>query len=179
MSKVIRVFGKADAYDIEFALKGEQWEVSVPPDMVDGVYAVQLTAIDENNVHAYRAGELYMVRGVCCFKIRELPYRAYFRAQEYEVSLHKRKYFIFHDPTLYEIDFEKRYNVRFKKKEPEDSNYKLEFNTGLRTVEVAPHFSVEVATNKMHINPKTDFYVERILKTKIIVRKECLCNGRK
>lgn len=75
MAKVIRVFGKADAFDIEFSRKGEKWTVDIPPDMTDGVYAVQLTAIDSVGESAYWTGELYMVDGVCCLKINELPYR--------------------------------------------------------------------------------------------------------
>lgn len=91
MAKVIRVFGKADSYDIEFTPKEGKWEVDVPPDMTDGVYACQLVAIDENDVHAFRVGELYMVKGVCCLKLREIPYRIFFTSREHTITFREPK----------------------------------------------------------------------------------------
>lgn len=88
-AKIIRVFGKADDFDIELSRKGKKWEVDIPPDMTDGVYAVQLTAIDELGESAYWVGELYMTDGVCCLKINEIPYRVKVRKSEYETKTEK------------------------------------------------------------------------------------------
>lgn len=74
MAKIIRVWGKADSFDIELTEKGGRWEVNVPPDLVDGVYAVELTAIDSLTKRAHWAGELYMCNGVCCMQLRQLNY---------------------------------------------------------------------------------------------------------
>lgn len=179
MTKVIRVFGRADSFDIEFKSQGDAWVVDVPPDMTDGVYAVQLTAIDENNVRAFHVGELYMVNGICCFRLRELPYRAYFKVHDYEFELHHKKYNVSFEPLEYLIDFEKRYNVQIKKKKHQEPRYKMEFGATLKTSRVTKHFSSEVKTASLRVIPKTNFYTEYEPKTKIFIGKECLGHGGK
>lgn len=63
------------------------WVVEIPPDMTDGVYAVELTAIDVNGDWAFWAGELFMVDGVCCMDIEPLPYRVTLKVNEYTVNI--------------------------------------------------------------------------------------------
>lgn len=179
MAKVIRVFGKADSYDIEFTPNGGEWIVDVPPDMTDGVYAVQLTAIDINAVHAYSVGELYMVKGICCFRIQETPYRAYFKVREYETTLRNLKHNITYKPSEYIVDFKKRYSIRTKKKEHKESMYRIEFDTRLRASDVVSHFSLKVKVREILVRPKTDLYTEYTPNTKIFIRKGCSHYGGK
>ena len=50
MSKIVRVWGKADSIDMELREKNGRWIFSLPPDLVDGQYAVQLFAVNESDM---------------------------------------------------------------------------------------------------------------------------------
>ena len=66
MTDVVRVWGKADTFDIEFTYDaGTLWHCSVPADLEDGVYACEIHALDSAGQHALWTGELYMVNGIC------------------------------------------------------------------------------------------------------------------
>ena len=177
MAKVIRVYGKADSYDIEFTPNGDKWEVDVPPDMTDGVYAVQLTAIDELGECAYWVGELYMVDGVCCLKINEIPYRARLKAKEYEVEFHKRKYDVSCRSSSFDADFNERYNVQVRKKKHSKSNYETRFFATLKTSETATKNTLTLEVKETETKPKTDLYAEYEPETEIFIRKGCHCYG--
>ena len=61
---VIRMFGKADSFDIEFTKTAESlWQCNVPPDLTDGQYATEIYAVTESGEFAYWTGILYMSRG--------------------------------------------------------------------------------------------------------------------
>ena len=48
---IIRVWGMADSFDIEFTRTGgTSWKCEVPPDTSDGVYAVTLYAMNRNRL---------------------------------------------------------------------------------------------------------------------------------
>lgn len=73
---VVRLYGHADLFDIEFTNKGgTRWECEVPPDVSDGVYAVELWAIDSEGNSAYWTGELFMTNGVCHLSIHKPRYQ--------------------------------------------------------------------------------------------------------
>lgn len=58
---VTRVWGKADSYELTFSPAfGDTWKASVPADMEDGQYAVELYCIDESGNIAYWTGMLYL-----------------------------------------------------------------------------------------------------------------------
>lgn len=68
--KIIRLYGKADSFDLEFTHQGgTTWTCEVPPDTDDGMYAVELTAVNEYGEATYWTGELYMCGSVCHMKI--------------------------------------------------------------------------------------------------------------
>lgn len=70
--KIVRLFGKADNFDVEFTRdKKGWWYCDVPPDTKDGQYAVTLCAVNEYAETSYWTGELFMCNGVCHVKIRE------------------------------------------------------------------------------------------------------------
>lgn len=74
--KILRVWGKADSFDIEFNYEsGTRWKCSVPPDTKDGQYAAEIWAINEFSELAYWTGELFMCNGVCCLRFDDSPYR--------------------------------------------------------------------------------------------------------
>lgn len=84
--KIIRLWGNADDFDIEFKNEGGIWKVDVPPDFTDGVYAVTLHALNEFYESATWVGELFMCNGACCIKIHFAPYQVWFKVKEYSMS---------------------------------------------------------------------------------------------
>lgn len=177
MAEVIRVYGKADSYDIEFTPNGDKWEVDVPPDMTDGVYAVQLTAIDELGDYAYWVGELYMVGGVCHLKINELPYRVRTKPKGYETEFHKHKYYFSCRSSSFAVDFNKKYSVQVKKRKQSNSNYVTEFATRLKLSEAVTGYTLTVATKDVQAKQKTKFHTKYKFETEISIRKGCHCYG--
>ena len=81
-SPIVRVWGKADSFDIEFSQSSSgKWTCKVPPDTKDGQYACELKAQNEAGKTAYYTGILFMCSGVChvdlkprCTEIREEKY---------------------------------------------------------------------------------------------------------
>lgn len=66
--EIVRLYGRADSFDLEFEhVGGTRWKISVPPDTQDGVYAVDLTAINSVGMSTNWVGELFMVSGKPCF----------------------------------------------------------------------------------------------------------------
>lgn len=78
--EVIRLWGHADSFDIEFTHdKGYHWHCDIPADTKDGIYAVELWALNVYNEISYWIGELYMTNGVCHLKLNKPKYTIYFR----------------------------------------------------------------------------------------------------
>lgn len=87
--KIVRLYGKADNLDIEFTHKGgTTWTCAVPPDFDDGIYAVELTAINEHGEIAYWTGELYMCSGACHIEIMKTDFVFWF-APTTKISIRK------------------------------------------------------------------------------------------
>lgn len=64
--KIVRLYGRADSFKLEFSHEGgTTWICKVPPDTNDGIYAVEITAVNEIGEIAYWTGELYMCDGDC------------------------------------------------------------------------------------------------------------------
>lgn len=88
--QIIRVWGKADSFDIEFTrVGGTRWEASVPPDTNDGQYAVEIWAVNEFSEIAHWTGELYMCNGVCHLKFSKQPYQMWIKKKNYIFSFRK------------------------------------------------------------------------------------------
>lgn len=86
--KILRLWGKADNLEIEFKEEGGMWKVDIPPDLKDGVYVVQLYAINELFETSFWIGELYMCNGTCCFTIQQKPYQMWFNTKSYSFSFY-------------------------------------------------------------------------------------------
>ncbi|MBQ4347286.1 MAG: hypothetical protein IJC39_02425 [Firmicutes bacterium] len=67
---VIRVWGRADSFDLEFTLlpNGIRQAI-VPPDTKDGQYAVQIFAMNEAGQTGSWTGILYMSGGICDIRL--------------------------------------------------------------------------------------------------------------
>ena len=85
--KIVRVWGKADNFGIEFTHEGgTRWNCSVPPDTKDGQYAAEIWAINEFGELAYWTGELFMVNGVCCLRFDDSPYRIWVKLTSAQIG---------------------------------------------------------------------------------------------
>lgn len=70
-SKIKRVWGKCDKFDVEFSLLSTgEWVCTVPPDTDDGQYAVEIFAYNEAGKTSCYTGILYMCSGVCHLEIK-------------------------------------------------------------------------------------------------------------
>ena len=96
--EILRVWGKADSFDIEFSKTEGLWVCTVPPDTKDGQYAAEVHAINEFGQTAYWTGTLYMCNGICHLELKETPYvimflsetdRLCFFEQSHEITIRK------------------------------------------------------------------------------------------
>ena len=76
---IVRVWGHADEISIEFIrAHGNCWVCRVPPDTDDGVYAVEVWAVNEIGQTAYITAELFMSQGRPCLTFNKSKYNFIF-----------------------------------------------------------------------------------------------------
>jgi len=68
---ITQLTGRADNYDLVFVRGGDGiWRISVPADLTDGQYAVELTATNDRGEQGYWTGILYINRaGEVCVRL--------------------------------------------------------------------------------------------------------------
>ena len=175
--KILRLWGKADDFEIEFFNEGGTiWKVDVPPDLNDGVYAVHLTAVNELGEMATWVGELFMCGGVCCVTFEEQPYQMWLKVNNYELQF-SDKYHIEVNKTakpLYNIRFEVMSGMTISKKSgdvPKVASPALYFanlNVGTHKMVFRQEFSF------MEIEKKTALYaIEFTEGLKMFFEKRC------
>lgn len=168
MARVIRLFGKADSFDIEFSRKGEKWTVDIPPDMTDGVYAVQLTAVDENGDTAYWVGELFMCSGICHLKIEKSDKKCLLTAEPYGVTFLSVSRTGF-SAERYRYIFSKNLGVRFQIERRENCDVRFSSPGGVSfSKSTGANFTVE----KLRISSAEKKMLFR-QKNAVSIRKEC------
>lgn len=88
--KIIRVWGHADSFDLEFTNEGGSlWSyIGVPPDVEDGAYAVEITAMNEQKQMAYWTGFLYMCNGACHFEFN-MPKHMVWHSASYRIEFER------------------------------------------------------------------------------------------
>lgn len=58
---ITSMYGHCDAFDVIYTQVGEdQWQATVPPDLTDGKYVVDIYGVDNTGFLVYWAGILYM-----------------------------------------------------------------------------------------------------------------------
>ena len=91
--EIVRVWGSADSFDIEFRKgRGDKWFCLVPPDTADGIYAVEIWALNEHHETAYYTAELYMCNGICHLRLKREPYRFIFLPPQVCFALQADRY---------------------------------------------------------------------------------------
>ena len=57
---ITSMYGHCDAFDVIYTQIGEnQWQATVPPDLTDGKYVVDIYGVDNTGFLVYWAGILY------------------------------------------------------------------------------------------------------------------------
>ena len=73
--EVVRMWGKADNYILEFEVGADgKWRAVVPPDLTDGQYAVEIHAVNSWGGEANWTGILYMRQGEVHFELHKEAY---------------------------------------------------------------------------------------------------------
>lgn len=73
--QIIRVWGTADSYDLLYTLDTDgKWKVSIPADMDDGTYAVDVFAQNRALRISHWTGFLYMHQGKACLHLNKQKY---------------------------------------------------------------------------------------------------------
>lgn len=94
--KITQVTGWADSFELSLTkAQNGLWEISVPPDTQDGVYAVSLKAVNELGETSYWTGFLYMCNGVCHLEMKPEKYSIVFSQKEYKLLMSEPKYKVF------------------------------------------------------------------------------------
>lgn len=92
---IVYMWGYADGFELVFSqLNSRQWAASVPPDLSDGQYAVEIHALAENGYICLWTGILYMNQGKHCLRLNKEKY--YFR-------LKPQAFLIAHEPKKHRI----------------------------------------------------------------------------
>ena len=91
---ITAVWGRADSFDVIFTPSGAgDWRVSVPPDLSDGQYAVEIWAENDAGEQAYWTGTLYMVDSVLvCLHLTDDPYTVWLLPDRCEASVQEELY---------------------------------------------------------------------------------------
>ena len=86
--EIIRVWGVADSFTLEYSEGTDgRWNVSVPADLQDGQYAVEIFAQNRIGAIGFWAGILYMHRGKAVLHLFSKKYDLWLMPQTTEIIL--------------------------------------------------------------------------------------------
>lgn len=88
---IIRVWGTADNIELELKVNNGRWVCSLPPDLVDGQYAVQLFAMRGNGSIGMWSGILYIANGIRCLHLNESKYTLWLMPERIRTQLTKER----------------------------------------------------------------------------------------
>lgn len=94
MSAAVRMWGRADTFDLTFSLtKNGDWQASVPADLEDGQYACEIWAENAIGEQVYWTGTLYMVDSrLVCIHLADDPYQVVMLPDHTEITLLDDRY---------------------------------------------------------------------------------------
>lgn len=88
---IIRVWGKADSIDLELKIDNGRWICNLPPDLIDGQYAVQLFAMRGNGSVGMWTGILYVADGIACLHLKQEKYSLWLNREQITLTLIQKK----------------------------------------------------------------------------------------
>ncbi len=86
---IIRVWGKADNIELELKIDNGRWMCNLPPDLVDGQYAVQLFAMRGNGSVGMWTGILYVANGIACLHLKQEKYSLWLNRERCTLMLNQ------------------------------------------------------------------------------------------
>ncbi len=90
-SDIIRVWGMADNIELELKKTDGRWICNLPPDLVDGQYAVQLFAMRGNGSVGMWTGMLYVTNGIKCLHLNQEKYTLWLNREQYLLFLNREE----------------------------------------------------------------------------------------
>lgn len=88
-AEIVRVWGTADNIQLELKLDNGRWICSLPPDLIDGQYAVQLFAMRGNGSVGMWTGTLYVANGIRCLHLNQAKYTLWLNCEQYSILLNQ------------------------------------------------------------------------------------------
>ena len=86
ISDIIRVWGTADNIELELKNNNGRWMCNLPPDLIDGQYAVQLFAMRGNGSIGMWTGTLYVANGIRCLHLKKEKYSLWLMPEQTKLS---------------------------------------------------------------------------------------------
>ncbi len=89
---IIRVWGTADNIELELKNNDGRWECNLPPDLIDGQYAVQLFAMRGSGDIGMWTGVLYITNGIRCLHLNKEKYTLWLMSEQIRTQLTEERF---------------------------------------------------------------------------------------
>lgn len=86
-AEITRVWGTADSIELELKKSNGRWVCNLPPDLVDGQYAVQLFAMRGDGSTGMWTGMLYVSNGIRCLHLNKEKYTFWLMPEQIKIQL--------------------------------------------------------------------------------------------
>ena len=90
-AEIVRVWGTADNIELELKLDNERWICNLPPDLIDGQYAVQLFALRGDGSVGMWTGVLYIANGIKCLHLNQEKYTLWLNRERCSLLLNQNE----------------------------------------------------------------------------------------
>ena len=90
-AEIVRVWGTADNIELELKLDNGRWICNLPPDLIDGQYAVQLFALRGDGSVGMWTGVLYIANGIKCLHLNQEKYTLWLNRERCSLLLNQNE----------------------------------------------------------------------------------------
>ncbi len=90
-AEIVRVWGTADNIELELKLDNGRWICNLPPDLIDGQYAVQLFALRGDGSVGMWTGVLYVSNGIKCLHLNQEKYTLWLNRERCSLLLNQNE----------------------------------------------------------------------------------------
>lgn len=107
---IVSLVGRADNYNVIFnQADGGQWEATVPVDLSDGMYVIELWATDEYGNVSYYTAILYLFDGRTTYlEVIEESYQVLILNDKFNVAFNDKDFRSSLGPEKYAVNFTER-----------------------------------------------------------------------